>query len=182
MPGGEGVPVLRKMTLPGWEELKFQPANQGIRDQALSIINEVNGEDDLLRCAWCSGEIPLHSRKFEFSRDELKQVYESLETEKRGVLQYTAAQIRAVSKVQLAVAKETELAQDDYQLPKILGILKRRRAAFQDDSVFEAAAAWISAVVKMRIGGGRAGQAVVPVGSEAAGFLGADFHCHPPCL
>jgi phosphoribosyl-ATP pyrophosphohydrolase/phosphoribosyl-AMP cyclohydrolase/histidinol dehydrogenase len=114
MPGGEEMPVLRKITPEEVEELTFEPVDPKAREQALAIITDVkdNGEEALLKCAWKFGEIPQNSRKIIIARDELKTAFESLPVDQQGVLERTAARIRAFAEAQRSSIKEVEVPID----------------------------------------------------------------------
>jgi len=95
-------PSLRVISPAEAGQQEFEPVDPKAREQALQIITTVRskGEEGLLEYARRFKEIPEDSSHYLLSRDELKKAYDALPESQQGVLQRTAARIRAFANAQ----------------------------------------------------------------------------------
>merc|ERR1719487_875226 len=100
----EAVPELRKLRPADIAQQDFEPVDPKVREQTLAIVEDVktHKEEALLKYAWKFKELPEGDKKFLLSRDDLKEAFEALPAEQKGVLERTAERIRTFAKAQRA--------------------------------------------------------------------------------
>lgn len=95
-------PSLKILSASDVKELKFDPVDPVARDQAAAIIEEVKqrGLEGLIDVAVRLKDIESVSSKIIYDRNDLKQAFESLETNSQVVLTKTADRIKAFATAQ----------------------------------------------------------------------------------
>lgn len=104
--------MLRTITPAEIEAQDFNPVDPKAREQALEIVTDVkqHGEEGLLKQARRFQELPDGSNKYLLGRSELKAAFEGLPAEQRGLLERTAARIRAFAEAQRSSVQPVEVA------------------------------------------------------------------------
>jgi len=104
------MPCLRLIKPSEVEDLDMEPVEAKAREQALAIINDVRaeGEAGLLKYARRFKEIPESSSEILLSRDQLEKAFLALPADQQGLLQRTAARVRAFALTQRASIQPAE--------------------------------------------------------------------------